>query len=480
MGTPESLHLKMSAFWPFDADGDAHLGNVAVGTRGGVSTSGFSWWENTHGMDIGGTMGHVFVKNEAHSNEESGIESWVNNKTGLELVNPIIWRNGDFGFQRGGYGGTQRFYNALFSGNGETNVNPTIIRSFVQDSVIEGAGGTPSKGQELQFSNLTQPVEEPHRQIRNTYRNLDVGYTHSHANDCGSVSQSVFPDNPDCSADYSLLMGNKFENVAKPIDFGFQVNANSWHKVANLSDPSLPSNFYITGKNVSSSTPEIEDILKLATGPSFYHAGFDANITPIGPWADYPPVMSPLTVNIGADKMGTITAAATDDKGLAKIEVFVDWKKVGTCAASPCTVKYSFSPSNHPRKYAYVYARAFDNTRISKVREWSTLSGSEEAQGKWVDYNQRAYSDVVELGPEDAVAYAYPYCDAHACRWQSGHAGRGDEPDWVRDRSEQRKTDQAAGRRRPIRHGGSAFPWPQRQLQSQHPGGGRARWTSEA
>jgi hypothetical protein len=55
----------------------------------------------------------------------------------------------------------------------------------------------------------------------------------------------------------------------------------------------------------------------------------------------------------------------------------------------------------HPRKYAYIYAVAFDNTVLARIRVAETdLNLS--------PYFQRAYSNVVELGPEVLLAAPPP------------------------------------------------------------------------
>jgi hypothetical protein len=201
-------------------------------------------------------------------------------------------------------------------------------------------------------------------------------------------------------------MDNKFENVARPIDFGFQKNPNSWFKIANWQDATLPANFFLARRNADPTLAEMVKIQSLATGASFYHAGFDADLTPIAPWADLPPNKPLLTVSQpDADKMITITATAQDDKDTPSIEIFADWIKLGaTCTSSgkstTCTAKHSISQSNHPRKYAYIYARAFDKTAIYETKTSSVLSGTKEIQGTTIPYYNRAYSNVIELGPE--------------------------------------------------------------------------------
>ena len=58
-------------------------------------------------------------------------------------------------------------------------------------------------------------------------------------------------------------------------------------------------------------------------------------------------------------KTAILKATATDDQDVPEVEFFVDWDKVATRTAPPYEVTVDLS--NHPRKYAYIYARAFDD-----------------------------------------------------------------------------------------------------------------------
>jgi hypothetical protein len=93
---------------------------------------------------------------------------------------------------------------------------------------------------------------------------------------------------------------------------------------------------------------------------------------------DYPPTVK-LDVTFNG-KTVTMKATADDNKGVTRVEFFVDWVNVGTRNAPPYEV--SVDLANHPRKYAYLYVRAFDGSR------------------QFGGYEQRAYSTVIELGPE--------------------------------------------------------------------------------
>ncbi|HEU0021232.1 MAG TPA: Ig-like domain-containing protein, partial [Dehalococcoidia bacterium] len=194
-------------------------------------------------------------------------------------------------------------------------------------------------------------------------------------------------------------------NVSTPIDFGWQANANSWHRVADSVglDPALPRNFNINRKDqkvAGNQGPESAAIVGDGS-KSTSNASFDALVTPIATaWADYPPQIK-LGVTMSG-KSATLKATATDDKDTPRVEFFVDWDKVATMTAPPYEVTVDLS--NHPRKYAYIYARAFDDTVVFEHRLPPDGSGK-EIQGP---YQQRAYSQVTEIGPEFLVSPQAP------------------------------------------------------------------------
>jgi hypothetical protein len=164
-------------------------------------------------------------------------------------------------------------------------------------------------------------------------------------------------------------------------------------------DSGLPRNFYINRKDQQSSGnqgPQSAAIVGDGSNSTEY-AGFDALVTPIASsWADYPPEVR-LEVTMSG-KSANLKATATDDKDTPRVEFFVDWVMVATRTAPPYEVTVDLS--NHPRKYAYIYARAFDNTAVYR-HEIEVTSNGNEIRGP---YQQRAYSEVTEIGPEFLVS----------------------------------------------------------------------------
>jgi hypothetical protein len=382
--------VRHSTFWVASSAGYAFLGNTAVGTRNGQDTGGYMVGEVS--FNSAGTMGEHFLKNESHSNKDNGFFHWNNRQEAFELVDSLMWRNGTYGMHLGAYTGEFMAYNSKLHGNTRGGVLSNSIDTFVQDSVITDS----QVGWMIGNYFAEQGPNEPHWNVRNTYQNLDVGYSHLHG-DCTSSSSETKVFTRDCSADYSYLIGNAFKNVSTPIDFGWQANANSWHRVADSVglDSALPRNFNINRKDQKSAAnqgPQSAAIIGDGSN-STENSGFDALVTPIAsPWTDYPPEVR-LEVAMSG-KSAKLKATATDDKVTPRVEFFVDWIRVATKTAPPYEVTVDLS--NHPRKYAYIYARAFDGTAVYRHKTDVDRDG-EEIKGP---YLQRAYSEVTEIGPE--------------------------------------------------------------------------------
>jgi hypothetical protein len=382
--------VRHSTFWVASSAGYAFLGNVAVGTRNGRDTGGYLVGEVS--FNSAGHMGEHFLKNESHSNKENGFFHWNNRQEAFELVDSLMWRNGGYGMHLGAYTGEFMTYNGKLYGNTRGGVLSNSTDTYVQDGVMTDS----PVGWEIGNYFAEQTPEEPHWNVRNTYRNLEVGYSHLH-DECNSEGFEIKVRTRECSADYSYLIGNEFSNVETPIDFGWQANANSWHRVADSVglDSGLPQNFNINRMDQRAAAkqgPESAAIVGDGSN-SIENAGLGALVTPIAsPWADYPPEVR-LEVTMSG-KSATLKATATDDKDIPRVEFFVDWVRVASQTAPP--YEFTVDLSNHPRKYAYIYARAYDNTAIYRHQTGVDSTG-DELKGP---YLQRAYSEVIEIGPE--------------------------------------------------------------------------------
>jgi hypothetical protein len=211
-----------------------------------------------------------------------------------------------------------------------------------------------------------------------------------------------------------MNLGNTYKNVGEAVDFGWQRNANSFVKFFEnmVGGNPMPSVVILRRDqgDPAKQGPISEKLVNDQSRPShFFHTLVTpaeslpptiayTNLVPARPGADkpvdytfvakpdYPPQVS-LQVTLDGTK-ATLTATPTDDNQVDRVEFFVDWTNVGTVTAAPyqVTVDLANLPADGTslprRKFAYIYARAFD--------------GTQQVQG----YEQRAYSQVVEVGPE--------------------------------------------------------------------------------
>ena len=70
------------------------------------------------------------VRNEAHTNNGSGLHSWHNIGPEFAVVDFRAWRNGFAGIKWGAYGNRMHVYRAALFENGTYNLQTTAVRIF--------------------------------------------------------------------------------------------------------------------------------------------------------------------------------------------------------------------------------------------------------------------------------------------------------------------------------------------------------------
>jgi hypothetical protein len=349
-----------------------------------------------------------------HSKTSVGIHTWQNNVPSRDIVDTLIWRNNNGGILWGAYGQKNKYFRAQVLENGGSGLNVTSISSFLQDSVVAGNGAANNIGVRINAYVMAQVPTAPAWLVRNTFKDLKsagVSLDHKVCADLSLEKRPVIASA--CSAVYMMNMGNVYQNVSKPFDFGWQANTNSFVKFFdNVVSGVLSPNVVLVRKDQQDGTKQGPISPKLVTSQTIFSAAVGALSTPAGSLPaliqyigltperptidppfdytfttarDYPPAIS-LTVTRNGTQ-ATLRASPTDDRAVTKVEFFVDWIKVGTRTAAPyeVTVDLANLPADGTslakRKHAYLYARAFD--------------GTHQIQG----YEQRGYSQVVEVGP---------------------------------------------------------------------------------
>lgn len=439
---------RMGAFWPgSETQHEVYLGNIAVGGMEYTDGAGFSFPEEGNAIASQGQIPFTFVHNEVHSSASHGIFSWQNVGVARDLVDTLLWRNGDAGIRWGAYSMPAFYFNTKLLENGRSGLDVTSVNPFIQDSIIMGSQADGSSTDRGFASNGYVNPQYPNPGVwivRNTFRDLQTSgvsqlekvVLHDNINGDECAMHDFEPNPPfdlkqrpvwgaECSAFYVTLMGNQFVNVPRPFVFGNAANPNSWWKVFDYSGAEVRyDNFVLVRTDQTESARRGVITQKLVTSDAAFNANFDALVIPMAslpaegivfsgllnhrpsdqqkhsPPADfifttqpnYPPTVS-LDVTFNG-KSVTMEATAADDRGIARIEYFVDWTTVATQTLPAGTMsthhEVTIDLSSHPRKYAYLYVRVFDSTQ------------------QLVDYEQRAYSTVVEIGPEILRAQELP------------------------------------------------------------------------
>jgi len=414
---------RVASFWPgAKTVHEAFLGNVAAGGGDGIQVStGFHFPESGNSPGSQGTIPSTFVANEVHSNADDGIFTWQNSVPSRDMVGAILWRNGNVGISWGAYGSPLKYFNTELLENGKAGLNIISVNSFLQDSVITGTtvdNSTSDAGYHIGGYVQAQWPGRPVWIVRNTFRDLLTSGFDAIEGNCVDSFELQITERPvlvrECSGLYVVQMGNSFQNVGRNLSFGMQANPNSWVNVFDYTDSdTLPNDFVMVRKDLLDPAKQGVITEKLVNAQTFYSAEVDALVTPMSSLPtqieftgllnsrsladqskapspdftfattpDYPPQIT-LDVTLNG-KVATLKATATDDNQVTSVEFFVDWINIATLTTpiTGNTYETTIDLSDHPRKYAYLYARAFDG------------------KAQLGSYQQRAYSDVVEIGPE--------------------------------------------------------------------------------
>jgi hypothetical protein len=438
-------------FWLENLD-QVMLGNVAVGAGaysgaagevpiGGIPPTGggddgMGFFPSIRSDQTGGIRPPTYRKNEFHSNGLMGMRFW--NRNGVQpydFVDISTWRNGQDGISWGYYRSPHKVYQLEAientTGIGASNIVGTGSR-FVQDAVITGN----KVGIEQPYSISTSIYpDRPWIYTRVYLDNTDADISRG-ARICPDAAIALWTiASRYCHPGYTLMIDPVF-NSSTPIGLGIgqhlaaEANGSSkntmWRiKGATGLDASYPDDFllmrpdqidplnqtpftrsFLTGSKELITNPEALRV-DVSTLPNTITNDIFGNndsfrtdlpfLTHTYTWekdVDVPPKVS-MSMSLSG-KVANLTATATDDKRVGRVEFWVDDHIVATDNDTPYTAAVDLS--NHPTRYAYVYAVAYDDRVIPK--HWNTgfAGGSPAIFG--ADYDQRAYSKVAVVGPE--------------------------------------------------------------------------------
>ncbi|MFQ6028451.1 MAG: Ig-like domain-containing protein, partial [Dehalococcoidia bacterium] len=452
-------------FWLDQLD-QVVLGNVGVAAGANGGTGGIPQGSETprpehSGMWIGeqaGSTGEirtpVILKNELHSAASDGLGMWITKGPGLDFVDIKVWRNGQDGVKWGYYRNPHRLFQLQAienrdDGFGSDTDNRSGTRYLVDAEFI---------GNFIGIKNGPDVVRPIYPDFPYTYiRPVFDGNTHAamtlYSRDCSDEpleETQPLSEKRSCHGNYVQVLEPVFR-CGTTIDFS---DGSEKHSVVNggnkntqwrIKDaqglpPAFPNDFLLMRPDqidpvnqtafsqefVSTDAwvaPELDnealvvpiDSLPDSISPPVWgHSGSNSGggvIDPVNYYTfekavDLPPEVS---VNVTLDgKIATVNADATDDQGVARVEFYVDDVLVATETTAPYQTTVDLT--DHPRKYAYIYAIAFDNHLLTYSNAsqgaLDTLPDDEEPVFQFLTRDQRAYSKVIELGPESYTAAA--------------------------------------------------------------------------
>lgn len=431
---------EAAAFWPGFSDHEFFAGNVSAG-RGysAAGTSGFAFFAGVRGTPSSGVgqVPRVFINNEAHGLLGVGILSGAQRDIPFtDTVGAHAWRNVYGGIRAGSYNYRLMYHRARLV------ENPIGFFAFassmlLQDATIIGRGPNAPRlgpnyqngpdGQDvgIRQSNNSQYPFEPKRFHRVSIADLTPGQTDQlgigliwpgssvRADGlCDPYLSLTFPGG-ECASGWVRAAGVTFGPGLRPFKYTATLNAND-----ALFDFTQGAVLFRPDQNPPTGAASQRFFV---SGVTTYDAGADALKTPFSALpptlefldaTGFPPATldftsllthnEPPQVEIGytlANGMLTITATPSSDT--TKVEYFVDYTKVGETTGGPHQI--TVSVANHPRRYAYVYARAFDGETVD-----TGCADFGYATDCKTGYQQRGYSSVLELGPELLFASTPP------------------------------------------------------------------------
>ena len=244
--SPANSRHRATGFW-IHSHNSALIGNVASGTWSFGNPSGFHLAEQMHTTPGYATL--LMVRNEAHSTTGAGLFTWVNGGPVDHVVDFRAWRNNYAGIQWGAYGNQMRVHRATLFENRRYNFQTTTVGWMLADSRLYGTPAYPTEvGVFIAGYFIANDPARPAAVVRSTFAGHRVDVSQDHTA-CAFGSEGSNPESARCAATYLALTDSRFGS-ARPFDFGWQRNANSWLTVSGYAGAaSLPAHFRLTRRD---------------------------------------------------------------------------------------------------------------------------------------------------------------------------------------------------------------------------------------
>lgn len=343
---------RSAGFW-IESLNSALVGNVATGSWGmSTEDAGFHIAEGPEYTQ--GFNALWMVRNEAHSNNGSGMHTWNNAGPPYVVLDFRGWRNGFAGLKWGAYRNRMQVHRAMLFENGTYNLQTTATRIFLADSRIFGTNAYPTTvGTFVAGYFIANDPARPSLLFRNTFAGHQVHVSQDHSR-CASAADELDPTSRRCSGAYLLFRDNRFDG-GTAFDFGWHRNAHSFFDVANWNGTAAPgiaaSSFRLTRRD----RPR-------PSAAAYYYAPFDAWLDPTAAMpAIAPPPVATLTGLTDGAPMGTsvtFQVTAIPVAGIERVTYYVDERPVASQTTGP--FRYTWSTSGWARRYAHVYAAVTD------------------------------------------------------------------------------------------------------------------------
>jgi len=350
--SPADSRHRAAGYW-IHSTNTVLIGNVATGALGvSVNDSGFHVAEQA--AFTPGFSALQMVRNEAHSNNGSGLHTWLNLGPQFHVVDFRAWRNGYAGIKWGAYGNNMRVHRALLFENGTYNLQTTAIGIYLTDSRLLGTTQFPTRtGLFIDGYSIANDPRRPAAVYRTSFAGHEVDVSQNH-DACASSAEETNSLSRTCSASFYTFTDVWF-GAARPFEFSWHRNAHSWFSVSNYAGSvSLPASFRLTRRD----QPR-------PNSSSFYHASADAWLNPAsGPVAE---AVAPPLARLAGPVDGALLGAAvtlqvnvvSSAAGVARVVYYVDEQAVATQTSSPFS--YTWSSGGWTRRWAHVYAAVVDN-----------------------------------------------------------------------------------------------------------------------
>jgi hypothetical protein len=308
--------------------------SVAVGIQGNTDSSGFDWPESSGSAPEGGIW-NFFKGNVSHNNKEDGIFVWQNNDEPHVVSDFVAYHNSGYGIDHGAYINDYRYTNGHLFGNANSQFSMKALshssNALVFDNFIFDGGGISDFAVHVEDHNIAgDPVI-----IRNsTMKNTKIGAV--------DVQPNEFNERPLVDLNF-----NNFQ-TATDIRLGSGLPAETRIRV----QPNAISAYQVTPSgrtNIATyASQNVADYLRPQLDIASPDNGY--NVSGVVP----------------------ITPLIFDDKGVTKVELYVNNALKATSTTTPFTINWDTSGLANGSKHTF-YIKGFDASGKTNVSRWVTV-----------------------------------------------------------------------------------------------------------